>query len=458
MTSDPLAKEIQQFEQQVRRDPNGRAFARLADAYRKDGQLERALEVLEGGLPDHDDYLSAHLVHARTLRSLDRRVEAIGAFERVAELDSANVIALRALAELAEEGGQSDQALTYLEALLQILPQDEELEQAAERLRRDAESGGSEAEPETEPASTQRVPDSPWLMPDADEALDEFATPSEVLDEDEPWLVVGDRQKDDVLTEFADAGDAEEPAEVESGDFVLELPDEDVEPEDFVFDLPAEDAEPEEPEEFALELPDAEGADGQDFLLSLDSLMSEPTAEGEELAPIEGSGGEDHEDWRSSLSLMEDELDGIVLPELEGLAETPGNSAANPLEGWLVGDSAAEEPDEAEDVPGDGDLLTRTMADLYASQGQLERAEEIYAELLKDLPEDEELQTALAEVRSKMRHVPAASEPEAPALAEPEVAVELLEPVSPTTPDASTEGERSGTSEFFQEWLRSLED
>ena len=45
MTSDPLAKEIQQFEQQVRRDPEGRAFARLADAYRKDGQLERALEV-----------------------------------------------------------------------------------------------------------------------------------------------------------------------------------------------------------------------------------------------------------------------------------------------------------------------------------------------------------------------------------------------------------------------------
>jgi hypothetical protein len=241
---------------------------------------------------------------------------------------------------------------------------------------------------------------------------------------------------------------------------VLELPDEDVKPEDFVFDLPAEDAELEEPEEFALELPDADAADGgQDFLLSLDSLMSESTAEGEELASTEGPGGEDHDDWRSSLSLMEDELDGIVLPELEGLAEIPGDSAANPLEGWLVDDSAAEEPDQAEDVPGDGDLLTRTMADLYAAQGQLERAAEIYAELLKDLPEDEELQAALAEVQSKMRHIPAEpSKPEAPALAEPEEAVELLEPVSPITPAASTEGERSGTSEFFQEWLRSLEE
>ncbi len=426
MTSDPLAKEIQQFEQQVRRDPDGRAFARLADAYRKDGQLERALEVLEGGLTRHADYPSAHLIHARTLRSLNRPVEAIEAFERVVELDSANVIALRALAELAEEAGQSDRALTYLESLLQILPQDEELEQEAERLRRDAGSDGAGAQPE--PASAQWVPES-RLTPDAEGEPDESGEPSEVLAEDEPWLVLDDEQPDDVLLEFAGAGDAEEPADAESGDFVLELPD-------------------------------AQAPEGdQDFLLSLDSLMSEPSAEGDKFAPVEASDSEDQEDWRSSLSLIEDELDGLVMPELEELAETPSDLAANPLEGWLVDDPAAEEPDEAEDVPGDGDLLTRTMADLYASQGQPERAAEIYAELLADLPEDEELQAALVEVQSRMHRVPAEpAEPGAPVLTEPEEAVELPEPEPSHTPTASAEGERSGTSEFFQEWLRSLED
>ncbi|MEN8145923.1 MAG: tetratricopeptide repeat protein, partial [Gemmatimonadota bacterium] len=247
MTSDPLAKEIQQFEQQVRRDPNGRTFARLADAYRKDGQLERALELLEGGLRRHSDYLSAHLVHGRTLRSLGRRVEAIEAFERVAELDAANVIALRALAEMAEEAGESEQALTYVESLLQILPQDETLEEHAERLRGDA---GSETDRHAGAATTEKAPDSPWLMPDDEE---EAEPGSEAAGEDEPWLVLDD--VDDPLAEFAATGDEEEPAEDESGDIVLELPDEDVEPADFVFDLPADDPESDGPGEFTLELP-----------------------------------------------------------------------------------------------------------------------------------------------------------------------------------------------------------
>ncbi|MEE9207688.1 MAG: tetratricopeptide repeat protein [Gemmatimonadota bacterium] len=408
MTSDPLAKEIQQFEQQVRRDPEGRVFARLADAYRKDGQLERALEVLEGGLTRHADYLSAHLVHARTLRSMGRPAEAIGAFEKVAELDSANVIALRALAELAEEAGQPDEALTHIESLLQILPQDEDLEQEAERLRRDA--GGRQADPQTESAVQQREPDYPWLAPDADSetvAEEEFGAPSETTEpepdeaieanSDEPWLVLDDGSLDGSLEEFADGGDEAESTDAESG--------------------------------------------GQDFLLSLDSLMSESGAEGEELSSTEGADGEEQDDWRSSLSLIEDELDEIVLPELEP-AETPGDSSVNPLEGWLVDDAAVEEPDETEDVPGDGDLLTRTMADLYADQGQPERAAEIYAELLKDLPEDERLQAALQETQSKMRDVPSEYSENTQASVEPKAPVEEL----------------SGTSEFFQEWLRSLED
>ncbi|MEN8143672.1 MAG: tetratricopeptide repeat protein [Gemmatimonadota bacterium] len=463
MTSDPLAKEIQQFEQQVRRDPNGRAFARLADAYRKDGQLERALELLEGGLARHADYLSAHLVHGRTLRSLGRPLEAAEAFKRVTELDAANVIALRALAEMAEEAGESERALTYVESLLQILPQDDTLEQQAERLRR--ASGAGEPDRQAEPATTRSKSDSPWLMPDSEE--EEAEADSEVAGENEPWLVLADEP--DALDEFVAAADDEEPAAAESGDFVLELADEDVEPADFVFDLPADDEEEEEPGEFTLELPEPESEDaGQDFLLSLDALMSDSN-EQDVVTAGESSGGDDQDNWRSGLALIEDELDAIVLPELEDLTEPSGDSPANPLEGWLVDEGTVDELDAAEDVPGDGDLLTRTMADLYAAQGQPERAAEIYTELLKDLPQDEELQAALEELQSRTRPAPAeiaepdadnetAADIETAADAEPRADSEPLDPISPAVPTAPSEAERSGTSEFFQEWLRSLED
>jgi hypothetical protein len=56
-------------------------------------------------------------------------------------------------------------------------------------------------------------------------------------------------------------------------------------------------------------------------------------------------------------------------------------------------------PDAGTEPSRDADLLTRTMADLYAEQGLYREAEEIYAELLRDSPEDLELRARLAEVK-----------------------------------------------------------
>ena len=51
MTSDPgLAEEIRRYRTQFARNPDGLVFARLADAYRRAGERERALELLERGL------------------------------------------------------------------------------------------------------------------------------------------------------------------------------------------------------------------------------------------------------------------------------------------------------------------------------------------------------------------------------------------------------------------------
>ncbi len=57
--------EIDKLERRHRENPEGRTFAPLADAYRKAGDVPRALEILKAGLLLHPEYLSASIVLGR---------------------------------------------------------------------------------------------------------------------------------------------------------------------------------------------------------------------------------------------------------------------------------------------------------------------------------------------------------------------------------------------------------
>ncbi|MDX1579441.1 MAG: tetratricopeptide repeat protein, partial [Gemmatimonadota bacterium] len=98
------SEEIDRLLDRAERDPRTHTFARLADLYRKSGELDRALDVVETGLRHHPHYLNARIVHARVLRDLGRHAEAREAFERVLRIDSENLVAREALSELGAAG------------------------------------------------------------------------------------------------------------------------------------------------------------------------------------------------------------------------------------------------------------------------------------------------------------------------------------------------------------------
>jgi len=127
------------------RDPDGRAFAPLADAHRRSGDLDRALQILTDGLARHPGFATAHLVAGWVHRDRGQGTAAELAFRRVLELDPENVSALRGLAEGAEAAGDPEGALAYFHRLAVLQPGDAEVEERIERLDRTGELAGGGA-------------------------------------------------------------------------------------------------------------------------------------------------------------------------------------------------------------------------------------------------------------------------------------------------------------------------
>jgi tetratricopeptide (TPR) repeat protein len=146
------SSEIEKLERRYNENPEGRFFAPLADAYRKSGQVNRALELVRAGLQKHPDYLSAHIVLGRCLLDADKDAEAAGTFRGVLELDSENIIALKSLAEIAERGGRPAEAREWLQKLLVVDAMNSEAEADLKRL------GGVIAEQPTQPVEAVAAP------------------------------------------------------------------------------------------------------------------------------------------------------------------------------------------------------------------------------------------------------------------------------------------------------------
>jgi hypothetical protein len=118
--------EIEKLERRFAENPQGFGFAPLAEAYRKSGDPERALGILQPGLELHPDYIPASIVLGRCQIDLGRDGEAEAAFAHVVGLDPENVIALKALAEISERSHRFDDAAARLRQLLEVDRSNEE--------------------------------------------------------------------------------------------------------------------------------------------------------------------------------------------------------------------------------------------------------------------------------------------------------------------------------------------
>jgi tetratricopeptide (TPR) repeat protein len=286
------------------RDPEGRGFVPLADAYRRAGDLEQALELLNDGLGRHPDFSPGHVVAARLYGEQGLFAEAEIAARSALELDPENVDAMGTLIVALEERGEVDQARGLHNHLSVLDP-----------------------EPGDEPESVveEEVADFAALAPDE---------PEDAAAEADASL------SDDDVTDFGslapDEPPLEEPAAAEEVLGVDALAPEDIEPE-------MVDLDPFEPmDELAAHAPDDTDVDDEE----------------------------------------------AATAEEEALADAPAEHAlADPIN-------------------------TRTMAELYVTQGLWSRAVEVYRNLVAASPDKDALQMRLDEVVRLQKEAAAAGSEE----------------------------------------------
>jgi tetratricopeptide (TPR) repeat protein len=148
--------EIEKLERRYAENPQGLTFAPLAEVHRKNGEVQRALDLLSLGLEIHPNYIPASIVLGRCHLDLGNVHAAETAFLHVLALDGENVIALKSLADISERLLKFDDAERWLHTLLSVDRSNDDAREQLQRVeisRRQAEVASS-----AEPSSVAESP------------------------------------------------------------------------------------------------------------------------------------------------------------------------------------------------------------------------------------------------------------------------------------------------------------
>ena len=150
--------EIEKLERRYAENPQGLTFAPLAEVHRKNGEVQRALDLLGSGLALHPDYIPASIVLGRCHLDLGDVHAAERAFLHVLALDGENVIALKALADISERLLKFDDAERWLQTLLAVDRSNDEAREQLQRVETARRQAGvaSSAEPDSQAVVRRR--------------------------------------------------------------------------------------------------------------------------------------------------------------------------------------------------------------------------------------------------------------------------------------------------------------
>ncbi len=127
--SGDLNEELQALLDRFDKSPKSRIFAPLADAYRKNGDVKKAIKICEKGLQRFPEYASARVILGKCYYDNGASERSKSEFERVLELDSENMVALKFLGDIFFAEDDKEKATRFYRDLLAIDPTNKEVKE-----------------------------------------------------------------------------------------------------------------------------------------------------------------------------------------------------------------------------------------------------------------------------------------------------------------------------------------
>jgi tetratricopeptide (TPR) repeat protein len=117
----------QYFETRLSQAPQSLVFSRLADCYRKNGEIQQAIGVCMEGLRNHPDYVTGRIILGRCYLEQEKLQEAVAEFVKVVELDRRNQAAVKMIADIYSGQGMKEKAGDLYSFLLRMDPDNKSL-------------------------------------------------------------------------------------------------------------------------------------------------------------------------------------------------------------------------------------------------------------------------------------------------------------------------------------------
>ncbi len=129
-----MSDDLQNLIERYNRARDSRLFAPLADAYRKNGDIDTAIEVLERGLEKMPQYASAHVILAKCYYDKGATERAKAEFRRVLELDAENLVALKFMGDILLAEDKRPEAAECYRKILAVDPSNADVARALKEM------------------------------------------------------------------------------------------------------------------------------------------------------------------------------------------------------------------------------------------------------------------------------------------------------------------------------------
>lgn len=144
--------EKRRLKERIQTHPNQILYARLAELYKADGDIDRTVEIAEAGIKAFPRYGGTYMVLGQVFIDRQDWDKACSYLEKSVELDKYNYMALKLLAQVYMQLGRPADAARRLEDILYFAPGDEAI---LELLKKAKEAAGESIEPAAKASSAE---------------------------------------------------------------------------------------------------------------------------------------------------------------------------------------------------------------------------------------------------------------------------------------------------------------